>query len=58
MTKDIQIEVIAYLAMALFLCISTVALAKTEVVISKKNRFGGMTKKSTILIKTIIIKQG
>lgn len=45
MTKDIQIEVIAYLAMALFLCISTVALAKTEVVISKKNRFGGMTKK-------------
>jgi hypothetical protein len=43
--KDIQIDVIAYLAMFLFLCMSTVTLAETEVVISKKNRFGGMTKK-------------
>ena len=45
MVKDIQIDVIAYLAMVLFLCMSTVTLAETEVVISKKNRFGGMTKK-------------
>ena len=45
MVKDIQIDIIAYLAMVLFLCMSTVALAETEVVISKKNRFGGITKK-------------
>lgn len=45
MVKDVQIDVIAYLAMVLFLCMSTIALAETEVVISKKNRFGGITKK-------------
>ena len=36
---------IAYLTMMFFLCISTAALAETEIVISKKNRFGGITKK-------------
>jgi len=45
MVKDVQIDVIAYFAMVLFLCMSTIALAETEVVISKKNRFGGITKK-------------
>lgn len=45
MVKDMQIDVIAYLAMVLFLCMSIIALAETEVVISKKNRFGGITKK-------------
>ena len=36
---------IAYLTMMFLLCISTTALAETEVVISKKNKFGGITKK-------------
>jgi hypothetical protein len=45
MVKDVQIDVIAYFAMVLFLCMSTITLAETEVVISKKNRFGGITKK-------------
>ena len=45
LVKDVQIHTIAYLAMVLFLCMSTIALAETEVVLSKKNRFGGITKK-------------
>lgn len=45
MVKDVYLDVIAYLTMVLFLCMSTAALAETEVVISKKNRFGGITKK-------------
>ena len=45
MVKDVQIHIIAYLEMVLFLCMSTIALAETEVVLSKKNRFGGITKK-------------
>ena len=45
MMKDIHLDLIAYLAMVLFLCMSAAALAETEVVISKKNSFGGITKK-------------
>ena len=45
MVKDVQINLITFLAIVLFLCMSTIALAETEVVISKKNKFGGITKK-------------
>ena len=44
--KGVNINKIAYLTMIFFLCMNTEApLAETEVVISKKNRFGGITKK-------------
>ena len=43
--KGFNLNTIAYLTMMFFLCISTVALAETEVVISKKNKFGGITKR-------------
>ena len=45
MLKDVHLDLIAYLTMVLFFCISTAALGETEVVISKKNSFGGITKK-------------
>jgi len=44
--KGVNMNKIAYLTMMLFLCMSTAALAETEVVISKKNKFGGITKKT------------
>ena len=44
--KGVTMNKIAYLTMMLFLCMSTAALAETEVVISKKNKFGGITKKT------------
>jgi hypothetical protein len=47
MLKGVNMNKIAYLTMMFFLCMSTAALAETEVVISEKNRFGGMTKKIT-----------
>ena len=43
--KGVNMNKIAYLTMMFFLCMSTTALAETEVVISKKNKFGGITKK-------------
>ena len=45
MEKNIYIDVVAYITMVLFLCMSAAAFAETEVVISKKNSFGGITKK-------------
>jgi len=45
MVKDVQIDMIASLAIVLFLYMNTVALGETKVVISKKNRFGGITEK-------------
>jgi len=45
MVKNIHVQIVAYLTMVLFLCMSAAALAETEVVISKKNSFGGITKK-------------
>jgi hypothetical protein len=45
MLKDLNMNKIVYLTMMLSLCISTAALAETEFVISKKNKFGGITKK-------------
>jgi hypothetical protein len=43
--KGVNMNKIACLTMMFFLCMGTAALAETEVVISKKNRFGGITKK-------------
>ena len=43
--KDLNMSRIAYLTMIFLLCMSTIALAETEIVISKKNKFGGITKK-------------
>ena len=45
MERNIHIDVVAYITMVLFLCMSAAAFAETEVVISKKNSFGGITKK-------------
>jgi len=44
--KGVNMNKIACLTMMFFLCMGTAALAETEVVISKKNRFGGITKKN------------
>ena len=43
--KDLNMSRIAHLTMIFLLCMSAIALAETEIVISKKNEFGGITKK-------------
>jgi len=45
MVKGVNMNKIAYLTMIFFLCMSIAASAETEIVISKKNSFGGITKK-------------